>query len=87
MATSSLHDFKLKDIDGVESSGASLFANKVVLVTNVASRCGKTKKHYEYMYDLLSPSLGSGDAPNMSIQEDERGNILVKGLIQKVVFL
>ena len=39
----------------------------------------------EYLYDLLSPSLGSGETQNLAIQEDERGNIFVKGLIQKVL--
>lgn len=35
----------------------------------------------EYMYDLLSPAIVTGDAANLAIQEDERGNIFVKGLI------
>ncbi len=38
----------------------------------------------EYMYDLLSPSIVTGDPANLAIQEDERGNVFVKGLIQKV---
>ena len=35
----------------------------------------------ETMYDLLSPTLANGETTNMAIQEDERGNIYVKGLI------
>ena len=36
-----LHDFSLKDIDGEEHSLGE-YRGKVVLVVNVASRCGLT---------------------------------------------
>lgn len=39
-----LHDFKVKDIDGRERDLAS-FDGKVVLVVNVASRCGLTPQY------------------------------------------
>lgn len=42
MAT--LHDFKMKDIDGRERDLASL-AGKAVLIVNVASRCGLTPQY------------------------------------------
>lgn len=38
------HDFKLKDIDGRERA-LSEFAGKLVLVVNVASKCGFTKQY------------------------------------------
>lgn len=35
----------------------------------------------ESLYDLLNPNETSNDQQNLAIQEDERGQIVVKGLI------
>jgi hypothetical protein len=46
MAESSAYDFKVKDIDGVETD-LSKFKGKVSLIVNVASACGLTKQNYQ----------------------------------------
>jgi glutathione peroxidase len=44
MAASSIHDFTLKSIDGQDAS-LSEFKGKVMLLVNVASRCGYTPQY------------------------------------------
>ncbi|MBI1358224.1 MAG: redoxin domain-containing protein [Acidobacteria bacterium] len=44
LAASSIHDFTMKSIDGKETSLGS-YDGKVVLVVNVASRCGYTPQY------------------------------------------
>ena len=41
----------------------------------------------ETLYDLLNPNYLGEEQQTMAIQEDERGQILVKGLTQKVIIL
>ena len=54
----SLHDFKVKDIKGVEFDLAQ-FKGKKVLVVNTASACGYTP-HFEQL-EQLHTQFGSGD--------------------------
>jgi len=48
----SIYDFKMKDIDGKEIS-LEMFKGKVVLVVNVASKCGLTQQ-YEGLQKIYS---------------------------------
>lgn len=50
MAADTVHDFKLKDIEGKEVDLAE-YKDKVVLIVNVASQCGATPQ-YEQMQAL-----------------------------------
>ncbi len=50
MAADTVHDFKLKDIEGKEVD-LSEYKDKVVLIVNVASQCGATPQ-YEQMQAL-----------------------------------
>ena len=54
----SLHDYSIKTIDGVEQS-LSEYNGKVVLVVNVASFCGYTKQ-YEPLEKLYEQYKGKG---------------------------
>lgn len=47
----SLHDFTVKDIDG-KDVGLSKFKGKVLLVVNVASKCGLTTSNYSELSNL-----------------------------------
>ena len=57
---SSLHDFTLKTIDGAERA-LSAYRGKVLLVVNVASRCGLTP-HYAGMQSLYDEYQDRGFA-------------------------
>lgn len=50
MAADSIHEFKMKDIEGKEVE-LSEFKDKVVLIVNVASKCGATPQ-YEQLQAL-----------------------------------
>jgi glutathione peroxidase len=56
----SIHDFTLKTIDGAQQSLAD-YKGKVLLVVNVASRCGLTP-HYAGMQSLYDEYEGRGFA-------------------------
>ena len=53
---STLHDFKMKTIDGEQRSLGD-FAGKVVLLVNVASKCGLTPQYtdLEQLHEELAP--------------------------------
>ncbi|KAK9130329.1 hypothetical protein Sjap_010816 [Stephania japonica] len=56
-AEKSIHDFTVKDIDGKDVS-LSKFKGKVLLVVNVASRCGLTSSNYtelSHIYKKYKP--------------------------------
>ncbi|OVA03848.1 Glutathione peroxidase [Macleaya cordata] len=53
----SIHDFSVKDIDGKDVS-LSKFKGKVLLIVNVASRCGLTTSNYtelSHIYEKYKP--------------------------------
>lgn len=59
MAEQSIHDFTVKDIDGKDVN-LSEYKGKVVLVVNVASRCGLTTSNYKELAELYSKLKGQG---------------------------
>ena len=50
----SINDISVKDIDGkeIKKLGDVLNAKKVIMIVNVASRCGLTKRTYTMMSEL-----------------------------------
>lgn len=50
----SLHDIPAVDIDGkpIKKLGDILKGKKLILVVNVASKCGLTKKNYTMLHDV-----------------------------------
>ncbi len=57
-APASVHDFTMKRIDGT-SEALSAYAGKVVLIVNVASKCGYTKQ-YEGLQKLYTEKKDAG---------------------------
>ncbi|XP_031482972.1 probable phospholipid hydroperoxide glutathione peroxidase [Nymphaea colorata] len=55
----SIHDFAVKDIDGKDMS-LSKFKGKVLLVVNVASRCGLTNANYTELSHLYEKYKSQG---------------------------
>ncbi|KAH7287112.1 hypothetical protein KP509_32G038600 [Ceratopteris richardii] len=53
VAEKSIYDFTVKDIDGNDVS-LSTFKGKVLLIVNVASRCGLTTSNYTELAELYS---------------------------------
>jgi len=49
----SVYDFKYTDIDGVEQS-MEKFRGHVLIIANVATKCGLTKANYEQLRDLYT---------------------------------
>ena len=68
-----IHKFRI--INQIFADIQTLYDQQVVV------RVSYMEIYNEYMYDLLSPSIVTGDPANLAIQEDERGNVFVKGLI------
>ena len=60
MATQTIHDFELETIDG-KPQKLSDFAGQVLLVVNVASKCGLTP-HYQGLQALYEQEKGRGFA-------------------------
>src|SRR6266850_472382 len=58
--TSTIHDFELAAIDGVQKKLAE-FRGQVLLVVNVASKCGLTP-HYQGLQSLYDEKKGRGFA-------------------------
>ena len=56
MAADSIHEFKMKNIEGKEVE-LSEYKGKVLLVVNVASKCGATPQ-YEQLQALQVGQLG-----------------------------
>eukprot|EP00250_Pteridium_aquilinum_P005452 c15541_g1_i1 orf=200-931(+) len=54
-----IYDFTVKDIDGNDVS-LSTFKGKVLLIVNVASRCGLTTSNYNELAELYSKLKGQG---------------------------
>lgn len=59
VAEQSIHDFTVKDIDGKDVS-LSVYKGKVLLIVNVASRCGLTTSNYSELAELYSNLKGQG---------------------------
>lgn len=57
VAEQSIHEFTVKDIDGKDVS-LSDYKGKVVLIVNVASRCGLTTSNYNELAELYSKLKG-----------------------------
>ena len=56
--TASIYDFEMMDIDGNQVS-LSQFKNKVILIVNVASKCGLTPQ-YQGLQEIYSKYRGKG---------------------------
>ena len=50
--TKKFYDLKANDIDGNEVHFSRYKENKLILVVNVASKCGLTKKNYVQLREL-----------------------------------